>query len=90
MADYDKAPYRFSMTSSLEWYSNGELAGAMNGGSSISVNIAGWPKIYIQVTSWLHAVFYSASSINYLAPALVGSIAAVVLTGKVFFAYLST
>jgi len=86
MAEYDKAPYRFTMGSALEWSSDGKLVGASSGGSLINVDIRGWSKIYVQVISWIHIVFYSASSITYLAPALLGLIAAVVLTGKVLLA----
>lgn len=89
-SEYDKAPYKFTMASELEWHLNGKLVGTFSGGYSIDVNITGPYRLYIVAASRIHAFFYSSSSITYLAPALLSLAAAVVLTTKAFFAYQGT
>lgn len=87
MSEYDQAPYRFTMSSVLTWYSKGKSVGSSHGGLVITVDITGIYRFYVSVYSHLHAFSYSSSSINYLAPAVLGVAAAVTLTSQICLAY---
>ncbi len=74
-------PRNFSVSAELSWFRNGELIGSSRGGNSIAVKMQFVARVYIEVLARVHWLFYSSTSITYMAPAVL-SLAASIVLGK--------
>lgn len=89
LSEHGQTKWSYLFSTTVAWHRNGKQVAASAGGSLLEVSVNGVDRFLVRVAAHLHTLLYSESSIQHLAPVIMGLAAGCLLSWRVIEPYIA-